>query len=137
MSELLRVYGYDAGSGEWKAKSLWRSEHAGGAPEAGPVLPPLVSGVSAGGKAVAVRAGAKPGAGVVEVDAEDRSTLPRPAAPGLPSPAVTEQFGRRRVVAEPPVDAPVPDESGTGARSRVVGYPDGEPVSGTADGGSG
>ncbi len=137
VSELLRVHGYDAGSGEWRAKSLWRSEHAGGAPEAGPVLPPLASGVAAGGKAVAVRAGAKPGAGVVEVDAEDRSTLPRPAAPGLPSPAVTEQFGRRRVVAEPPVDAPVPDESGTGARSRVVGYPDGEPVSGTADGGSG
>ncbi|MCY4634348.1 MAG: ATPase, T2SS/T4P/T4SS family [Acidobacteria bacterium] len=137
VSELLRVHGYDAGSGEWKAKSLWRSEHAGGAAEAGPVLPPLASGVSAGGKAVAVRAGAKPGAGVVEVDPEDRRTVPRPAAPGLPSPAVTEQFGRRKVVSAPPVDGRLPDESDSGAASRVVGYPHGEPVSGAVDGGSG
>ena len=126
VSELLRVNGYDAASGEWKAKSLWRSPHAGGSADAGPVLPPLASGVSAGGKTVAVRAGAKPGAGVVAVDPEDRGTVPLPAAPGLPSPAVAEQWGRRKVVSAPPVDAPAPD--GAGAQSRVVGYPDGEPV---------
>ena len=128
VSELLRVNGYDAGSGEWKAKRLWRSKHAGGADDAGSVLPPLASGVSAGGKAVAVRAGAKPGDGVVEVDPEDRGTVPPPAAPGLPSPAVTEQFGRRQVVSEPPVDAPMPDDAADGGGSRVVGYPDGKPV---------
>ena len=92
------------------------------------MLPPLASGVSAGGKAVAVRAGAKPGAGVVEVDPEDRGTVPPPAATGLPSPAVAEQFGRRNVVKEPPVDVPIPDGAGDGVSSRVVGYPDGKPV---------
>ena len=137
VSELLRVNGYDAGSGEWKATQLWRSRHAGGPDDSGPVLPPLASGVSTGGKAVAVRAGAKPGDGVVEVDPEDRGTVPPPAAPGLPSPAVAEQFGRRKVVSEPPVDAPMPDDAGDGEGSRVVGYPDGKPVPDSGDGGSG
>lgn len=128
VSELLRVNGYDAGTGDWKSKSLWRSKHAGGPGDSGPVLPPLASGVSAGGKAVAVRAGAKPGDGVVEVDPEDRRTVPPPAGPGLPSAAVAEQFGRRKLVLEPPVDAPMPDDPGDGGGSRVVGYPDGKPV---------
>ena len=137
VSELLRVNGYDAGSGEWKAKSLWRSPHAGGPADSGPVLPPLASGVSSGGKAVAVRAGAKPGDGVVEVDPEDRGTVPPPGAAGLPSPAVAEQFGRREVVTEPPAAAPPPDDGGDGASSRVVGYPDGRPVPDPAEKGSG
>ena len=128
VSELLRVNGYDAVSGEWKVKQLWRSKHLGGGAGSEPVLPPLASGVSADGKPVAVRAGAKPGEGVVEVDPEDRATVPPPAAPGLPSPAVTEQFGRRQVVSEPPVDAAVPDDGADGGGSRVVGYPDGKPV---------
>jgi pilus assembly protein CpaF len=136
VSELLRVNGYDPASGEWKVKQLWKSPHAGGAADQDPVLPPLASGVSAGGQAVAVRAGAKPGEGVVEVDPEDRGTVPPPGAPGLPSPAVAEQWGRRKVVSAPPVDAPPADGPGTGAESRVVGYPDGEPVSGAPDGGT-
>ena len=127
VSELLRVNGYDSGTGEWKVKPLWRSPHAGGV-AAGPVLPPLASGVSSGGKPVAVRAGAKPGAGVVDVDPEDRGTLPRPAAPGLPSPAVAEQFGRREVVSAPPAEVPVEDDADASADRRVVGYPDGKPV---------
>ena len=125
VSELLRVNGYDAASGEWKAKSLWRSPHAGGTADADPVLPPLASGVSAAGKPVAVRAGAKPGGGVVEVDPEDRSTVPPPAAPGLPSPAVAEQWGRRKGESAPPVDAPPAEDGG---QSGVVAYPDGRPV---------
>ncbi|MCY4120589.1 MAG: hypothetical protein OXG72_06670, partial [Acidobacteria bacterium] len=137
VSELLRVNGYDAASGEWKADSLWRSKHVGGPDDSSPVLPPLASGVSAGGKSVAVRAGAKPGDGVVEVDPEDRATVPPPAATGLPSPAVTEQFGRRRVVTEPPVDGSMPDSAGDGGGSRVVSYPDGKPVPDPADEGSG
>ena len=132
VSELLRVNGYDSGGGEWKVDRLWRSPHAGGLADAAPVMPPLASGVSPGGKAVAVRAGAKPGDGAVDVDPEDRGTLPRPAAAGLPSPVVTEQFGRRKVVSEPPVDVPARDGSRAAAESRVVGYPDGEPVSGAA-----
>ncbi len=134
VSELLRVHGYDLATGEWKADLLWRSRHAGGGGDSSPVLPPLASGVSAGGKAVAVRAGARPGEGVVEVDPEDRGTVPPPAAPGLPSPAVAEQFGRRKVVSEPPADVPAPDGTDEGAGSRVVGYPHGEPVSRPADG---
>ena len=128
VSELLRVNGYDSVTGEWKAKTLWLSKHAGGSDEPEPVLPPLASGVSPGGKAVAVRAGGKPGDRVVAVDPEDRGTVPPPAGLGLPSPAVTEQFGRREVVTEPPVDAAMPDDAADGAGSRVVGYPDGKPV---------
>ena len=137
MSELLRVNGYDAVSGEWKADSLWRSKYAGGPDDSPSVLPPLASGVSAGGKHVAVRAGAKPGDGVVEVDPEDRGTVPPPAATGLPSPAVAEQFGRRQVVSEPPVDGCMPDREGDAGPSRVVGYPDGRPVPDPEDEGSG
>ena len=138
VSELLRVNGYDSVTGEWKAKTLWLSKHAGGSDEPEPVLPPLASGVSAGGKAVAVRAGGKPGDRVVAVDPEDRGTVPPPAGLGLPSPAVTEQFGRREVVTEPPVDASVPDDAADGGGSRVVGYPDGKPVQAPAgDEGSG
>ncbi len=135
VSELLRVNGYDSGTGEWKVKQLWHSPHVGGV-HAGPVLPPLASGVSSGGKPVAVRAGAKPGEGVVDVDPEDRGTLPRPAAPGLPSPAVTEQFGRREVVSAPPAEAPEEDDPDALADSRVVGYPDGKPVPRPVDEGS-
>ena len=133
VSELLRVNGYDSGAGEWKAKVLWRSKHVGGHTPAGSVLPPLATGVSSGGKAVAVRAGAKPGEGVVEVDPEDPGTVSRPAAPGLPSPAVAEQFGRRQVVSAPPADVPVVDDDDAGADGRVLGYPDGHPVPGPTD----
>ena len=101
VSELLRLNGYDAASGEWKAKSLWRSPHAGGSADAVPVLPPLASGVSAGGKAVAVRAGAKPGAGVVAADPEDRGTVPgrppRPCGRSLANGAACRRPARRSV----------------------------------------
>lgn len=135
VSELLRVNGFDPRSGEWKTDVIW-SDKTDLADSARSVMPPLASGVSAGGRSVAVRAGTKPGAGTVPVDAGDRGTVPPPAVPGQPSPAVTEQFSRRKVVVDPPVDLPGSESPTEGVDATVLAYPDGTPVPGVGDEGS-
>ena len=128
VSELFRVTGYDAVSGEWKGDSIWRTKWKGGVPAGERVLPPLASGRSAGGSVVAVPAGTKPGQGAVPVDPDDPATVVPPGVAGLPSPAVTGDWGGRKVVTVPPSEAPAVDASEDAADRRVVGYPDGKPV---------
>ena len=133
MSELFRVTGYDAGNGEWKGDSIWRTPWRGGVSGGERVLPPLASGRSAGGSVVAVPAGAKPGDGAVAVDPEDPATVAPPGVAGLPSPAVTGEWGGRKVVAVPPSEAQAADAPEAATDTRVVGYPDGKPVLRAAD----
>ena len=136
VNELFRVTGYDAASGEWRGDSIWRTKWKGGASDLERVLPPLASGRSADGSVVAVPAGTKPGQGAVAVDPEDPSTVAPRGVLGLPSPAVTGEWGGRKVVTVPPSEAPAADAPEDAADTRVVGYPDGKPVPRAADEGS-
>ena len=133
VSELLRVSGYDAATAEWQAHTLWRSGRRG-LMEADRAPPPLAAGRAADGSVVAVPAGRPPGEGRVAVDPADPSTVVPPGVGGLPSPAVTGEWSRRRAVAVPAPEVPLMEEDASGSdASPVVGCPDGRPAAGVRD----